>query len=104
MWKGEEDKMINWTEEDVKFICNTMVMPAMEQVVKLIESSNDSHNRTIERVVEALDKVSSKQAKEISFLKAIITKYCHLDPDKLNVAREEYFKQFDELNKEKNKQ
>ena len=94
--------MINWTEEDVKFVYNTMVMPAMEQVVGLIESSNDSHNRTIESVVDALGKLSSRQAKEISFLKAIITKYCHLDPDKLNVAREEYFKQFDELNKKEN--
>lgn len=96
--------MINWTEEDIKFICNTMIMPAMADVVKMIETSNDSHNRTMERIIDALDKVSYQQSREISFLKTIIIKCCHLDPDKLNVAREEYFKQFDELNKKENNQ
>ena len=92
--------MINWTEEDVKFVCNTMVNPAMTQLLKFIETSNDSHNRMIEALTNALDKVSYQQSREISFLKTIITKYCHLDPDKLKIVREEYFKQFDELNKE----
>lgn len=91
--------MINWTEEDVKFVCNTMIIPAMERMVKLIDLSNDSHNRTIDRVVEAIEKVNYAQTREISFLKTIIVKYCHLDPDKLSLAREEYFKQYDELNK-----
>jgi len=94
--------MINWTEEDVKFVCSTMVMPAIEQVMKMVESSYDANYKSIERVVDTLDRVSSQQAKEISFLKAVITKCCHLDPDKLNLAREEYFKQFNELNKENN--
>lgn len=94
--------MINWTEEDVKFVCNTMINPAMAQLLKFIETSNDSHNRMIEALTNALDRVSYQQSREIAFLKAIITKYCHLDPDKLNVAREEYFKQFDELNKKEN--
>lgn len=93
--------MINWTEEDVKFVCNTMVNPAMAQLLKFIETSNDSHNRIIEALTNALDKVSYQQSREIAFLQSIITKCCHLDPEKLNVAREEYFKQFDELNKEK---
>lgn len=93
--------MINWTEEDVQFVFDNMVMPAMEQVVQLIESSNDSNDRIFESLTKALDKVNYQQIREISFLKTIIIKYCHLDPDKLNVAREEYFKQFDELNKEK---
>ena len=93
--------MINWTEEDVQFVFDNMVMPAMEQVVQLIEISNDSNDRIIESLTNALNKVNYQQSREISFLKAIITKYCHLDPDKLNVAREEYFKQFDELNKER---
>lgn len=94
--------MINWTEEDVKFVYNTMINPAMTQLLKFIETSNDSHNRMIESLTNTLDKVSYQQSREILFLKTIITKYCHLNPDKLNVAREEYFKQFDELNKKEN--
>lgn len=94
--------MINWTEEDIKFVCSTMVVPAIEQVMKMVEKSYDVNHKSIERVIDALDKVSSRQAKEISFLRAIITKYCHLDPNKLNLAREEYFKQFDGLSKENN--
>ena len=93
--------MINWTKEDVEFVCNTMINPAMAQMLKFIETSNDSNNRMIEALTNALDRVSYQQSREISFLKTIITQYCHLDPDKLNVARKEYFKQFDELNKEK---
>lgn len=92
--------MINWTEEDVKFVYNSMINPVAAQLVKFIETSNDSHDRMIESLTNVLDKVSYQHSREISFLKTIITKYCHLDPDKLNVAREEYFKQFDELNKE----
>lgn len=94
--------MINWTEEDVKFVCNTMIVPAMEQVIKMVDTSCNSNQRSIEAVVSALDKVTTQQAKEISFLKSVIVKCCHLDPDKLNLAREEYFKQCDELNKENN--
>ena len=96
--------MINWTEEDVKFVYNAMINPTIQQVMQFIESSNDSHNRVIESLTDALDKVSYQQLREISFLKTVIIKCCHLDPDKLNVAREEYFKQFDELNKKENKQ
>ena len=94
--------MINWTEEDVNFICNTMINPAMAQLLKFIETSNDSHNRMIEALTSALDKVSYQQSREISFLKTIIIKYCHLDPDKLDLIRKEYFKQCDELNKREN--
>ena len=94
--------MINWTEEDVKFVCNTMITPAMEQMMKFIEKSYDSNYESIKRVVEALEKLSYHQNREISFLKTIIIKYCRLDPDKFNLAREEYFKQYDELNKESN--
>lgn len=95
--------MINWTKEDIEFVCNTMVNPAMAQLLKFIETSNDSHNRMIEALTNALDRVSYQQSREIAFLKTIITQYCHFDPDKLKVAREEYFKQYDELNKENNK-
>ena len=96
--------MINWTEEDVKFVCNSMINPAMTQLLKFIETSNDSHNRMIEALTSALDRVSYQQSREIAFLKTVIIKYCHLDPDKLKAAREEYFKQFDELNKKENEQ
>jgi hypothetical protein len=94
--------MINWTEEDVKFVYNAMIDPVIKQVMQFIETSNDSHNRTIERVVEALDKVSYQQSREIAFLKAIIKRYCDIDPDTFRNIREEYFKQFDELNKKEN--
>lgn len=92
--------MINWTEEDVKFVYNGMINPVIKQVMQFIETSNESHNRMIESLTNALDKVATQQAKEISFLKSVIVKCCHLDLDKLNLAREEYFKQYDELNKE----
>jgi hypothetical protein len=94
--------MINWTEEDVKFVCNTMVMPAMEQMMKFVNTAYDSNHRSIESLTNALDRVTQLQAKEISFLKSVIIKCCHLDPDTLNLARKEYFKQFDELNTENN--
>ena len=89
--------MINWTEEDVKFICESMINPAMGQLLKFIESSNDSHCRMIEALTNALDKVSYQQSREIAFLKSIVIKYCNLDPEKLNVARKEFFKYFDEI-------
>ena len=92
--------MINWTEEDVKFVYNAIINPVAAQLVKFIETSNDSHNRMIESLTDALDKVSYQQAREIAFLKAMVIKCCHLDPDKFNLAREEYFKQYDKLNKE----
>ena len=94
--------MINWTEEDVKFVCNTMVMPAMERMMEFVNTAYDSNHRSIEALIDALDRVATRQAKEISFLKSVIIRCCHLDPDKLQLAREEYFKQYDELNKENN--
>lgn len=92
--------MINWTEEDVRYICNNMINPAMEQVVKLIESSHDSHGRVIDQVVDALGKVSYQQSRETAFLKMLVMTQLNLSPKKVEELRKEYFKQFDELNKE----
>lgn len=94
--------MINWTEEDVKFICNSMINPAMEQMAKLIESSHDSHGRVIDNVIDALNKVTYRQSREISFLKMLVTTQLNLSPKKVEELQKEYFKQFDELNKERN--
>ena len=94
--------MINWTEEDVKFVCNTMITPAMERMVQFVNTAYDSNHRSIEALTDALDRVATRLAKENSFLKSVIIQCCHLDPDKLKLAREEYFKQYDELNKENN--
>lgn len=94
--------MINWTEEDVKFVCNTMVIPATERMMEFVNTAYDSNHKSIEVLTDALDRVATRQAKEISFLKSVIIKCCHLDPDKFNLARKEYFKQFDELNTENN--
>ena len=90
--------MINWTEEDVKFICNSMINPAMEQIINLINTSYDSHSKIIDSVVEALSNINYQQQKEISFLKMLIIQHLHLDPQKVDKIRDEYFKQFDELN------
>ena len=92
--------MINWTEEDVKYICNNMINPAMEQMGKVIESSYDSHSRVIENVVEALNKVTYQQQRETAFLKMLVMTQLNLSPKKVEELRKEYFKQFDELNKE----
>ena len=93
--------MMNWTEEDVKFICNNMINPAMEQMMKTIDMSYDSHSRTIDRVVDALGQVSYLQKREISFLRMLIIQYLHLDPKQVDELRDKYFERFDELNKEK---
>lgn len=94
--------MINWTEEDVKFVCNTMINPAMERMMQFVNTAYDSNHRSIEALTDALDRVATRQAKEISFLKSVIIQCCHLDPNKLQLAREAYFKQYDESNKENN--
>lgn len=92
--------MINWTEEDVKFICNNMINPAMEQMTKYIESSYDSHSRVIEHIVDVLNKTNYQQQRETAFLRFLVMKHLHLDPQGVNEFREAFFKQFDELNEE----
>jgi HD-GYP domain-containing protein (c-di-GMP phosphodiesterase class II) len=94
--------MIIWTDEDVKFICDNMINPVIEQMVKLIESSHDSHSRVIDNVIDALNKVTYRQSREISFLKMLVATQLNLSPKKVEELRKEYFKQFDELNKERN--
>ena len=94
--------MINWTEEDVNFVCNTMIVPAMERMMQFVNTAYDSNHKSIEALVNTFDKISYQHTREIAFLKAIVTQYCHLDPEKLQVAREEYIKQYDELNKKEN--
>ena len=92
--------MINWTEEDVNFVCNTMIVPAMERMIQFVNTAYDSNHKSIEALVNAFDKISYQHTREIAFLKAIIVQYCHLDPEKLAAAHEEYIKQYDELSKE----
>lgn len=90
--------MINWTEEDVKYICNNMINPAFELVIQLIESYCGC---VTENTVKTINKIKYQQAREDAFLRTLIVQHLNLDSQKVNELREEYFKKFDELNKEK---
>lgn len=97
--------MINWTEEDVKFICNNMLDPMMKKIMDMMEQDDKMHeehyHKLFDMLIDKIKGVTYAQQRENAFLKQILIHHLHLDIDKFNEAYIQYCKDYDELNKDK---
>jgi hypothetical protein len=97
--------MINWTEEDVEYICTNILKPALEATVSGIAKEQGElekiTNRMLKSIGDAIYDIRYEQERDRRFYKAMFTQVF----DKNEAAYDEFYKswceEFDRLNKEK---
>jgi hypothetical protein len=97
--------MINWTEEDIKFVCEGIVMPIVNEVLETNDKIDiiheEAYGKLFDSIIEKLTKTSYNQRRDITFLLDLIAKQEHLDRDGLYNVYNIYCEQYDKLHKEK---
>ena len=101
--------MINWTKEDVEFICNNILQPVIETTIKGIAAEqgklDDITDRMINAIGDAIHDIRYEQARDRMFYKAMYTqvlfKNTAITPDAYDEFYKSWCEEFDKLNKEK---
>jgi hypothetical protein len=95
--------MINWTEEDVKFVVNTMINPVIELLIKRIDIESNGNMNIFNTVADQMQKLQNDVDKEIVFLKGvtrfICVNYLGMLDENYDQWYEKYCEEFDNLNK-----
>jgi hypothetical protein len=105
--------MINWTKEDVEFICKTIVLPAITEATKAIseneeklqEIQHESYSKIFESIINRLNKISYEQERDRRFYKMMFSeltlKNQLITPTRYDAFYKSWCEEFDKLNKEK---
>ena len=97
--------MINWTEEDVKFIVEFIVMPIAKEIMetndRIDKSHEESYGRIFDAIIDRLNEVTYKGGRDVAFILDLIAKHEHIDRNSLYNVYNEYCYQYDKLHKEK---
>lgn len=95
--------MINWTEEDIKFLCESIMIPMGKEIAGALEHydevSAESLNRVFDAVAEQLKQIRYEQRRDRQFYKQMFMAINHLDADGYNKLYEDYCRRYDELAK-----
>ncbi len=101
--------MINWTEEDVKYICTNILQPAFEVTVSGIAAEQEKRDAITDRLLksigDAIYDIRYEQERDRRFYKAMFTQLLLKNTMLTPAAYDEFYKnwcnEFDKLNKEK---
>ena len=105
--------MLNWTEEDVEFICKNIVLPAITETAKAIseneeklqEIQHESYSKIFKTIADRLNQLSYEQERDRRFYKMMLTdiklKNQLITPAGYDAFYKSWCEEFDKLNKEK---
>jgi len=97
--------MINWTEEDVEYLCMNILYPVLEETVKGIvaeqEKLDSITDRMINAIGDAIQDIRYKQERDRRFYKAMFTQLLRLTPAAYDEFYQNWCAEIDKLNKEK---
>lgn len=93
--------MLNWTEEDVKFITNSLLTPCLamlvKETVKLDESTKDLLSKSIDLVAQRIRELDYEHQRDKRFFLAYLGKLDRLYD--VNKVYENFCEEYDKLNK-----
>lgn len=100
--------MINWTEEDIEYLCMNILYPALEETAKGIvaeqEKLDEITDRMINAIGDAIKDIRYKQERDRRFYKAMFTQLLLKNTMLTPAAYDEFYQnwcaEFDKLNKE----
>lgn len=101
--------MINWTKEDVEFICTNIVGPALVETIKGIAKEQEKLDEITDRILKsignAIQEIRYEQERDRRFHKAmfsdVVLRNTLFTPDSYDDFYKKWCEKFDELNKEK---
>ena len=101
--------MINWTEEDVEYICTNILQPVLEATIQGIADEQAKleaiTDRVFDSIGDAICDIRYKQERDRIFYKAMFTQLLLKNTMLTPAAYDEFYKnwcaEFDRLNKEK---
>lgn len=95
--------MINWTEEDVKFVINTMVIPCVEEVIKqnikLDETSHEAYMKMFNHVADRIRELDYERQRDKSYFIAFLSDVTRFPQKNIQECYDTYCKEYDKLNK-----
>ena len=103
--------MINWTEEDVEYICTNILQPVLEVTIKGIANEqiklDEITDRILDSIGDAIHEIRYEQERDRRFYKAMFTQLLLKNTMLTPAAYDEFYKnwcnEFDKLNKENKK-
>ena len=97
--------MINWTEEDVKFICQNILQPVLEETIKGIDGEQgkfeDITDRVLKLIGDSIQEIRYEQERDRRFYKAFFTQVHNIESETYDNFYKSWCEEFDQLNKEK---
>ena len=92
--------MINLTEEDIRFICENIMTPMSEEIVKMMDKRDEisaaSLGRLFDSVADQLKTIRYEQRRDRQFYKQMFMALNHFDADCYNKVYEDYCRRYDE--------
>ena len=97
--------MINWTEEDVEYICTNILQPVLEVTIKGIAEEqgklDDITDRMISSIGNAISEIKYEMVRDRRFILGFLSEYTHIKKDVIYDLYKSWCAEFDRLNKEK---
>lgn len=94
--------MINWTEEDVKFVYENMLKPVMEEAAKAtaegIARSTKITDKMFSAIADTIQELRYEMMRDRRFFLGFISEYTHLDKESLYDGYKKWCEEFDKLN------
>lgn len=97
--------MINWTKEDIEFICTNIVWPALETTIKGIAQEQGNLDAITDRILksigDAIKDIRYEQERDRRFYKALLTQALYMNETAYDAFYKSWCEEFDKLNKDK---
>lgn len=101
--------MVNWTEEDIKFICENIMAPLGHELAKIMEEHDKISSESLERVFDAIinqiKEIRYEQERDRRFYRVMFSEALIRNQLFTPAGYDEFYKswceEFDKLNKEK---
>lgn len=108
MIKGEKI-MIDWTEEDIKFLCKNVMIPMGEEIAKIMEEHDKINTKSLEKVfdiiINQIKEIRYEQERDRRFYKTMFSEALIRNqlftPAGYDAFYKSWCEEFDKLNKEK---
>jgi hypothetical protein len=92
--------MINWTEEDVKFVMNSMIIPCVEELMKFNDISHESYSKMLHMMANRIRELDYERQRDKSFFLSFLGKIqMYSSEDIVRRAYDIYCEKYDKLNK-----
>lgn len=101
--------MINWTKEDVEYICTNILWPALETTIKGIAEEEGKLDKIMDRILQsigdAIKEIRYEQERDRRFYKVMFSEVLIrnqlVTPASYDAFYKSWCEEFDKLNKEK---